>query len=196
MFVPPSIYSQVSSFHNLVHAPRWRMNCGWHTVLQQDTLPQDEVITWSGATLDLWLRTLWSLMQVVPTFSEESASPSMIKRVMQLNYYAGSLHLLKQNVYPTYCSNIYGSLESHFRSANPQFKCWSTIMELLICNFIWSLLREISHSRSKYLISFAHGFIWWTMQIMQDGSQCMAKLPHKVSLMDKDQSHDQSSMSL
>ena len=58
-----------------------------------------------------------------------------------------SLHLLKHKAYSAYCSGVDGAPESQevweqlSRTDNPQFKYWSTIMELelLMCRFIRSL---------------------------------------------------------
>ena len=57
------------------------------------------------------------------------------------------LHLLKNTAYSAYCSAVHGTAESQqvweqlSRTEIPQFKYWSTIieLELLMCRFIRSL---------------------------------------------------------
>ena len=58
-----------------------------NSVLQHDTLPENEVITWSGynsrLTNDDSLKQP-AVIGVLPLFPDKAASPSMIKHAMQL----------------------------------------------------------------------------------------------------------------
>ena len=88
VFVPRSIISHVRPSHSLVQGAKmndelWMVD----SVLQHDTLPEDEVITWSVYNTRLMNdhslkppAVIW----VLPLFPDKAASPSMIKHAMQL----------------------------------------------------------------------------------------------------------------
>ena len=90
VFVPRSIISQVRPSHSLVQGAKmndelWMAHV--NSVLQHDTLPEDEVITWSLYNSRLMnddsLKPL-AVIGVLPLFPDKAASPSMIKHAMQL----------------------------------------------------------------------------------------------------------------
>ena len=140
-----------------------------------------------------------------------------------------SLHYLKHKAYSTYCSNVQGPPESQqvwdhlSRTKNPQFKYWSTIMELelLMCRLVRSLREgdfllyvqvcdELCpwfhvmdhtnyarwlpvHVRDMVQLSEKHPYIH--AEFLK-GNFVIQKSPHKFSLIGKDQSHEQSNKSL
>ena len=90
VFVPRSILSQVKPSHSLVQGAKmndelWMAHV--NSVLQHDTLPEDEVITWSVYNSRLINDDSLNPRAVIgglPLFPEKAASPSMIKHAMQL----------------------------------------------------------------------------------------------------------------
>ena len=104
VFVPRSIISQVRPSHSLVQGAKmndelWMAHV--NSVLQHDTLPEDEVITWSVYNSRLMNDDSvqqYSILNdvpkrkkkppadigVLPLFPDKAASPSMIKHAMQL----------------------------------------------------------------------------------------------------------------
>ena len=90
VFVPRSIYSQVRPSHSLVQGAKMKDEL-WmahvDSVLQHDTIPEDEVITWSGYNYRLMNDDSLkppTVIGVLPLFPDKAASPSMIKHAMQL----------------------------------------------------------------------------------------------------------------
>ena len=90
VFVPRNIYSQVRPSHSLVQGAKMKDEL-WmahvDSVLQHDTLPEDEVITWSGYNYRLMNDDSLkppAVIWVLPLFPDKAASPSMIKHTMQL----------------------------------------------------------------------------------------------------------------
>ena len=90
MFVPRSINSPLRPSHNLVQGAKMKDE-SWMahvtTVIQQDTFPEDEIITWSGYNSRLLgddCLKPQAVMGVFPLFPDKAASPSMIKHAMQL----------------------------------------------------------------------------------------------------------------
>ena len=89
--VPRSIISQVRPSHSLVQGAKmndelWMAHV--NSVLQHDTLPEDEVITWSVYNSRLMNDDLLkppAVIGVLPLFPDKAASPSMTKHAMQLN---------------------------------------------------------------------------------------------------------------
>ena len=90
VFVPRSIISQVRPSHSLVQGVKmndelWMSHV--NSVLQHDTLPEDEVITWavynSRFMNDDSLKPP-AVIEVLPLFPDKAASLSMIKHAMQL----------------------------------------------------------------------------------------------------------------
>ena len=90
VFVPRSIISQVRPSHSLVQGAKmndelWMAHV--NSVLQHDTLPEDEVITWSVYNSRLMYDDSLkppAVIGVLPLFPDKEASPSMIKHAMQL----------------------------------------------------------------------------------------------------------------
>ena len=90
VFVPRSIISQVRPSHSLVQGAKmndelWMAHV--NSVLQHDTLPEDEVITWSVYNSRLMNDDSLkppAVIRVLPLFPDKAASPSMIKHAMQL----------------------------------------------------------------------------------------------------------------
>ena len=90
VFVPRSITSQVRPSHSLVQGANmndelWMAHV--NSVLQHDTLPEDEVITWSVYNSRLMNDDSLkppAVIGVLPLFPDKAASPSMIKHAMQL----------------------------------------------------------------------------------------------------------------
>ena len=90
VFVPRSIISQVRPSHSLVQGAKmndelWMAHV--NSVLQHDTLPEDEVITWSVYNSRLMNDDSLkppAVIGVLPLFPDKAASPSMIKHAMQL----------------------------------------------------------------------------------------------------------------
>ena len=90
VFVPRSIISQVRPSHSLVQGAKmndelWMAHV--NSVLQHDTLPEDEVITWSVYNSRLMNDDSLkppAVICVLPFFPDKAASPSMIKHTMQL----------------------------------------------------------------------------------------------------------------
>ena len=90
VFFPRSIISQVRPSHSLVQGAKmndelWMAHV--NSVLQHDTLSEDEVITWSVYNSRLMnddsLKPL-AVIGVLPLFPDKAASPSMITHAMQL----------------------------------------------------------------------------------------------------------------
>ena len=140
-----------------------------------------------------------------------------------------SLHILKQNAYSTYCSSVHGPPKSyemwdqHSRTENPQYKYWSTIMELelLMCRLIRSLREgdfllyvQVCDELCPWFHAMDHtNYARWLPVHVRDMVQLSEKHPdihaeflkgnfviqkssHKFSLIGKDQSHEQSNKSL
>ena len=90
VFVPRSIISQIRPSHSRVQGAKmndelWMAHV--NSVLQHDTLPEDEVITWSVYNSRLMnddSLTPPAVIGVLPLFPDKTASPSMIKHEMQL----------------------------------------------------------------------------------------------------------------
>ena len=90
VFVPRSIISQVRPYHSLVQGAKindelWMAHV--NSVLQHDTLPEDDVITWSVYNSRLMnddSLKLPAVIGVLPLFPDKVASPSMIQHAMQL----------------------------------------------------------------------------------------------------------------
>ena len=90
VFVPRSIISQVRPSHSLVQGTKmndelWMAHV--NSVLQHDTLPEDEVTTWSVYNSRLMNDDSLkppAVIGVLPLFPDKAASPSMIKHAMQL----------------------------------------------------------------------------------------------------------------
>ena len=139
------------------------------------------------------------------------------------------LHLLKHKAYSAYCSGVHGTPDSQHvweklsRSDNPQFKYWSTIMELelLMCRFIRSLREgdfplyvQVCDELCAWLHVMDHtNYARWVPVHVRDmvqlsethpdihakflkGNFVVQKSPHKFSLIGKDQSHEKSNKSL
>ena len=90
IFVPRSIISQVRPSHSLVQGAKLndelRM-AHFNSMLQHNTLPEDEVITWSvynSRLMDDDSLKPPAVIGVLPLFPDKAASPSMIKHAMQL----------------------------------------------------------------------------------------------------------------
>ena len=141
---------------------------------------EDKVHQMTGKLLgDSGWTTVLSQAQVLTSGRAQSAlNEHHIKRTRYAHQVSViSLHLLKYKAYSAYCSGVDGApgsqevWEQFSRTDNPQFKYWSTIMELelLMCRFIRSLREGTSQPMSKYVMSSVHGFMWWTIRIMQDG---------------------------
>ena len=102
VFVPRSIISQVRPSHSLVQGAKmndelWMAHV--NSVLQHDTLPEDEVITWSVYNSRLMNDDSLkppAVIGVLPLFPDKAASPSMIKHAMQLTM-QGSLNRCGSN---------------------------------------------------------------------------------------------------
>ena len=93
MFVPRSTISQVRPSHSLVQGANLaKMNDElWmahvNSVLQHDTLPEDEDTTWSVYNSRLMNDDSLkppAVIGVLPLFPDKAAYPSMIKHAMQL----------------------------------------------------------------------------------------------------------------
>ena len=90
VFVPKSIISQVRPYHSLVQGAKmndelWMAHV--NSVLHHDTLPEDEVITWSVYNSRLMNDDSLkppAVIGVLPLFPDKAASLSMIKHAMQL----------------------------------------------------------------------------------------------------------------
>ena len=111
---------------------------------------EDKVHQMTGKLLrDSGWTTVLSQAQVLTSGRAQSAlNEHHIKRTRYAHQVSVmSLHLLKHKAYSAYCSGVDGAPESQevweqlSRTDNPQFKYWSTIMELelLMCRFIRSL---------------------------------------------------------
>ena len=90
VFVPRSIISQVRPFHSPVQGAKMNYDLGMahvNSVIQHDTLPEDEVITWSVYNSRLMNDDSLNppaVVGVLSLFPDKAASPSMIKHAMQL----------------------------------------------------------------------------------------------------------------
>lgn len=90
LFVPISINSQLRPTSNSADVAKakdetWMKHVA--TVLEQDTLPADEVITWSGYNSQLTSEDSLkppAAIGVLPLFPDKAASASMIKHAMHL----------------------------------------------------------------------------------------------------------------
>ena len=90
VFVPRSIISLVRPYHCLVQGAKmneelWMAHV--NSVLQHDTLPEDEVIPWSVYNSRLMNDDSLkppAVIGVLPLFPDTAASPSTIKHAMQL----------------------------------------------------------------------------------------------------------------
>ena len=111
---------------------------------------EDKVHQMTGKLLrDSGWTTVLSQAQVLTSGRAQSAlNEHHIKRTRYAHQVSVMyLHLLKHKAYSAYCSGVDGAPESQevweqlSRTDNPQFKYWSTIMELelLMCRFIRSL---------------------------------------------------------
>ena len=175
--------------------------------------------------------TVLSQAQVLPSGRAQSAlNEHHIKRTRHAHQlFVMYLHLLKHTAHSAYCSVVHGTAESQqvweklSRTENPQFKYWSTIMELelLMCRFIRSLreghfplyvqvcdelcawFRVMDHTnyarwlsvhvRDMFQLSETHPAI--PAKFLK-GNFVVQNSPHKFSLIGKDQSHEQSNKSL
>ena len=111
---------------------------------------EDNIHQMTGKVLrDSGGTTVLSQAQVLPSGRAQSAlNEHHIKRTRYAHQLSVMyLHLLKHTAYSAYCSGVHGTPESQqvweqlSRTENPQFKYWSSIMELelLMCRFIRSL---------------------------------------------------------
>ena len=140
-----------------------------------------------------------------------------------------SLHLLKHKAYTNHCSTVEGHYDSQqmweelCKTENPQFKYWSTIMELelLMCRFIRSLREgnfplyvQVCDELCPWFHVMDHtNYARWLPVHVRDmvqlsekhpcvhaeflrGNFVVQKSPHKFSLIAKDQSHEQCNKSL
>ena len=140
MVVPRRIVSKVRPSHSLVQGAKmndelWMAHV--NSVLQHDTLPEDEVITWS--VYNSRLMNDDSLKpQVLPSGRAQYAlNEHHIKRTRYAHQLSVMyLHLLKHTAYSAYCSAVHGTAESQqvwaqlSGTENPQLKYWPTITEL------------------------------------------------------------------
>lgn len=140
-----------------------------------------------------------------------------------------SLHLLKNRAYSAYCSEVLEAPQSQEnwdelkRTESPQFKYWSTIMELelLLCRFIRSLREgdfllyvQVCDELCPWFHVMDHtNYARWLPVHVRDmvqlaeshpdihaeflkGNFAVQRSTHKFSLIGKDQSHEQSNKSL
>ena len=90
LYLEKNIIRQVRPSHSLVQGATIRDEL-WmahvNSVLQHDTLPEDEVITWSVYNYRLMNDDSLkppAVIGVLPLFPDKATSPSMIKHAMQL----------------------------------------------------------------------------------------------------------------
>lgn len=210
-----------------------------------DTLGEDKLVLMMGALhiedkahqmigkllRDSGWTTTISQAQVLTSGRAQSAlDENHIKRTRYAHQVSlMALHLLKHKAYSAYCSNVDGPPESQAmwdqlsRTENPQFKYWSTIMELelLICRFVRSLREgdfllyvQVCDELCAWFHVMDHtNYARWLPVHVRDmvqlsekhpdihaefmkGNFVIQKSPHKFSLIGKDQSHEQSNKSL
>ena len=175
--------------------------------------------------------TVLSQAQVLPSGRAQSAlNEHHIKRTRYAHQlYVMYLHLLKHTAYSAYCSGVHGTPESQqvweqlSRTENPQFKYWSSIMELelLMCRFIRSLregdfplyVQVCDELCAWFHVMDQTHYARWVPVHVRDmvqllethpdihakflkGNFVVQKSPHKFSLIGKDQSQEQYNKSL
>ena len=193
---------------------------------------EDKVHQMTGKLLrDSGWTTVLSQAQVLTSGRAQSAlNEHHIKRTRYGHQVSVmSLHLLKHKAYSAYCSGVDGAPESQevweqlSRTDNPQFKYWSTIMELelLMCRFIRSLREgdfplyvQVCDELCAWFHVMDHtNYARWVPVHVRDmvqlsethpdihakflkGNFVVQKSPHKFSLIGKDQSREQSNKRL